>query len=393
MTTTPNPKKAASPKKKEKAKLVKKGPAKRSYTNGLCKRRGIYWVCVKRNGKKIERSTGCRDIKSARLVREKVWAQLGQAGFGIDAKGPFDYTTLEKAAVEWYQSQEGNVSERYREQMMEAVRIHMKEWKDLPISEITSDVMTTAVNRYRDSTGSKVLKGVQITVTHSKGGSNRLIRLISALYGWMIEPKKWIEVRPWKVKEAKIQQQSRPVVWPEDVKSFLQAVDQSSHSKNIRLSIRMQIGLGLRETETSTADWRWFDRRNACYYPGLTKNDDTREIPVPPWLHKLLMQEWQDQGKPTKGLILKYGDEGEPIYRGFSKNAISAAGTEIGVDGLHPHRMRATFATAHFEAGTTVPTIMKMLGHMHEKTTFRYIERRSKDAREAQDRVAAAMGL
>ena len=389
MTDTPKKSERAKPRKPK----AEKTPAKRAYRNGLCKRGKVYWVCVKRNGKKIERSTGCRDKAGALVVLNKVWNQLGLTSHGIRTTGPFDLPTLEKAAREWYAEKEGHVSERYREQMMEAVLIHMKPWKKLPVSEITSDVMTKAVDLYQKSPGTKTLKGKVISTSHSTGGSNRLIRLISALYGWLVEPKKLLAARPWTCGEESIQKLPRSIVWPEDVKKFLEAMEKSTQSKNIRLSIRMQIGLGLRESETSSADWRWLDRRNAVYRPGKTKNKDTREIPVPKRLFGILMAEWEAQGRPMRGLILPYGEANDPIYRGFTKNAVASAGAKIGVDGLHPHRMRATFATAHFEDGTTIPTIMLMLGHKHEQTTFRYIERRSKDAREAQDRVEMAMGL
>ena len=69
------------------------------------------------------------------------------------------------------------------------------------------------------------------------------------------------------------------------------------------------------------------------------------------------------------------------------------AGATLGIEGLHTHRLRATFATAHFEAGITLQQIMLMLGHDKPQTTLRCIETRQKDAVQARDKVAEAMGF
>jgi integrase len=155
----------------------------------------------------------------------------------------------------------------------------------------------------------------------------------------------------------------------------------------------MQIGLGLRETETATADWKWFERRLKTFSPGLTKSKQSRSIPVPPSLYPLLIEEWERQGKPASGHILKYRDGEKPVYRGFSRNAIASAGRKMGIVGLHPHRLRASWATAHREQGTEIDVIMEMAGHKYESTTRLYIVKRSKDATDAQDRVSKAMGF
>ena len=371
----------------------KKRRPRRKYKNGLCKFGKFWWVCIKRNGKKVERSTGCTTKEAALLVLASLHDSIACKKLGINYQGPFDLPTLEEAALEWHQIKEKKVSERYRQQMLEAVRIHMRDWKDLPITEITSEVMEQVIHDYNTNNGTKTLKGVEISVEHSVGGGNRVIRLVSALYGWCVTSKKWISERPWNCRLDKVQEVSRSIVWPEQVQTFLTKVKESTESNNIRLSIFMQIGLGLRESETATANWRWFKRRNSVFEPSITKNKEKRSIPVPAWLNNILLEEWENQGRPSSGLILPYGSPDRQIYRGFTKNAIASAGNKMGIEGLHPHRLRATFSTAHFEASTTINTLMIMLGHKHQTTTMRYIETRSKDAREAQDRVAVTMGF
>lgn len=366
---------------------------KRKYRNGLGKSGKYWWICINRNGKKIERSTGCTDRSDAEVVRDSLIRKITMAKHGIEARGPFDVPSLEAVAIEWVKANEGIYADRYREQMLQAVQIHMAPYKHLPLDEISTEIMEKARKQYLTTKGEKVLKGVTLKVDHSLGGANRLIRLISALYGWAIKRRQYLEKRPWNLSEVKVQQAPRPVVWPEQVRPFLEAIDKTTRSRVIALSIRMQLALGLRESETSTAEWSWVSWRTAHYLPGKTKNRKTRQIPIPVWLLENFREEWERQGKPSRGLILRHGDGEEPIYRGFTKNAIKVAGDTLAIEGLHPHRLRATFATAHFEAGTTLQQIMLMLGHDKPQTTLRYIETRQKDVVEAQNKVAAAMGF
>lgn len=376
------------------SKNTESSPKKRAYTNGFCKYGKVWWVCFKYKGKKVERSTKKKTIEEAVAFLADLKQQLGidsQEEIEVTIKPKDDHSLL--AAAKLWLSKIVDVSERYKEQMMEVVEIHMKDWNHFEVNEITNAIISDAVHKYMTTKGKKTLKGVQYEVNHSIGGVNTMISRLSALFSWIIDELEWIEVMPWRRKMKKIQKTEKPVVFSEMVQEFIPAVDRSTKQNIIKLSIKMQLGLGLRETETSTADWRWFIQRNKTYHPGLTKNLKTRSISVPNWLFKELHAEWVRQGKPTHGLILKYKDGSKPIYRGFTKNATASAGIKIGLFGLHPHRLRASFATSHAESGTKIRDLMAMMGHSNEATTNRYIVKRNRDSSEAQNRVASTMGF
>ena len=366
---------------------VRKSPKRRQVKNGLCKRGKFWWVCIKRGGKKIERSTRCTDRSDAIVVRDSLLRQMGLGESGIEVKGPFDVPSLLDAAREWAKAHEGVVADRYRKQMVEVIETHFAKWNHLSLDGISTEICEEARRRYLATKGKKTLKGKPIEVAHTIGGANRLVRLISALYGWALK-RKLISARPWHLGERKVQQVPRVVLWPEQVRPFFKGVGQHTRSRAITLSIHLQVALGLRETETATARWEWVSWRTEIFTPGATKNRKTRQIPIPGWLLDDLKTEWQRQGKPSTGLIFE-----EANHRGFTKNAVRAAGVDLGIEGLHPHRLRATFATAHFESGTPLSQIMLMLGHEKPPTTMRYIETRPKGAAEAQAKVAEAMGL
>jgi integrase len=98
------------------------------------------------------------------------------------------------------------------------------------------------------------------------------------------------------------------------------------------------------------------------------------------------------KGKNDEGWMFPSKD-GEPHRTGFSRKPIDRAGKKVGLVELTPHRLRATFATMHVEAGTALPKVQKMLGHSDITTTMRYVEDSTTGLREAQAKVAKAMGL
>jgi integrase len=147
------------------------------------------------------------------------------------------------------------------------------------------------------------------------------------------------------------------------------------------------VQLGLREDEALNTLWEGFDERQGVYRLAKTKNRETREIALPPGLMDYLRAR---HGWATQGLLL---GSGEPHKAGYTSDTVAQAGRKMDIEGLHPHALRATFATAHWEAGTPLSQITAMLGHKDPKTTMIYIRQRPRDASAAQKKVAENMGL
>ena len=65
----------------------------------------------------------------------------------------------------------------------------------------------------------------------------------------------------------------------------------------------------------------------------------------------------------------------------------------MGIQNLHPHVLRASFATGHFEVGTVLSQIQQMMGHASPETTLGYIFQRPVEQAISQERLAEKMGL
>jgi integrase len=162
----------------------------------------------------------------------------------------------------------------------------------------------------------------------------------------------------------------------------------------------MAVGLGLREGEILQSDWGWIDWRTRSFIVGgvsqakdvTIKDRAIRVIPIPAWLLSHLNGLWLAAGKPSSGLVLPQ-EKGVKHEAQFLKKPVARCGLLVGVPGLTPHCLRATWATGSYETGTPVSQIQQMMGHEDPSTTLKYIVTRPKDQAEAQERLARAMGL
>ncbi|MCL2680799.1 MAG: site-specific tyrosine recombinase XerD [Coriobacteriia bacterium] len=86
----------------------------------------------------------------------------------------------------------------------------------------------------------------------------------------------------------------------------------------------------------------------------------------------------------TRGLSYKGGSyqaisdavfltvKGRPLYRQAVHAAVRDAGQRAGIEGLHPHTLRHTFATHMLDGGADLRALQEMLGHSDLSTTQRY---------------------
>jgi integrase len=78
---------------------------------------------------------------------------------------------------------------------------------------------------------------------------------------------------------------------------------------------------------------------------------------------------------------------------GFLRKPLIKAANDLKLGALTSHRLRATFASLHAEAGTPITEIQGMLGHKNIATTMIYVETSLEAKRKAQDALSQRLGL
>nr|WP_320131961.1 site-specific integrase [uncultured Holophaga sp.] len=368
------------------------------FKNGLAKVGRVYHYKFSFQGVSHHGSTGCETLDAAKAWLRKFRDDLAMeaAGIAVEGRGK-TAPTLRAVLDEWTTAQAGAATDRHIRNVRDAVRLHLQELLELPIDQITTRAVEDARTHYLGTTGTCRRPGQEgeWTLTHTLGGANKVVQHLRSVLGWAVR-RGHLEAVPFKLPPLKPQEEIRPVVWPELVQGFLANADQG-HSRKVwafphsATAMRLMIGLGLRENEALDARWERLDRRRMVYQaPG--KNRGVREIAVPEWLLEHLDRVLGPTAALPTGLILADKD-GQPHKEGFTRKNCQRSAELVGVLGLHPHRLRASFATTHFEAGTPLSQIQQMMGHEDPETTMGYIVQRPKDQHLAQAKVAELMGF
>ncbi len=323
--------------------------------------------------------TGCESYSAAVEWLRAYRQRLSNKAVGI--KSIEDTPTLEAALDGYETAQKGVVTDKYLSQKRDRIENHFSKELKRRLSEFDQEILEGARQRYlvgewAGNGYTKKRKG------RSVGGWNSLLRDLKAVFGWAVK-RGLLDRVPFTMATTKTQESVKPVIWPEQAKAFLAAVD-TWETQNVKTAIRAMLYLGLREDEALGMRWEWLSARAHTYRTGDAKNRKARIIPVPAVLMAYIEKHHKRQ---AVGLVLSAAD-GAPHREGLTTECVRRAALAVHVAGMTPHRVRATFASSHHELGTPIGQIQAMLGHENQATTMGYIITRPKDLGEAQDRFA-----
>lgn len=347
-----------------------------AYVDGLQLVGEVYHYKFKFNGQVLRGSTRCSTLPDAQKWLRRYKANLSLQGVGI-RQAP----TLVGLLQEWEAVAEATNTEAEIKRMKSAIRTHFKSLLMVGIDQLTTDRVQGCLLAYLQSKGDG--PGRQ---EHSPGGANALLLRLNTLIGWAIRCG-YLPKKPYEVKRFKKQQQPRPVVRTAKTKDFIAKVEELGQSPDRKLATFLMLGLGLRESEALGLRWEYLDLEHGAITVGRkvadrfhSKGGEARQLPIPAWLLTKLKARWVSASKPAKGLVMpgpidSDTREAEPHAAGYTRPLVKRVGVALKLDGITPHRLRASFISAlALEAAIPLPQVQKMAGHKHLVTTMRYIE-------------------
>ena len=334
---------------------------------------GRFWhysLCVNRRRK--HGSTRCTDLPTARKVLEHKRRQLVKGQLNNKPR----MRTVRELVVEWLTINRATFSKSHLKTSECAMRLWV-----LPI------------------VGSLLL--VQVTIQHAmelrarmleKGCSptyvNNTFRTLKAILNYGIRAK-YITELPFRLARLRVQQKPRVIVSASQFRPFLLEVDRAAKNPHIAVVLKVMVGLGIREAEALGMRWEWFDTEQRTYTVGKAKGAEARVLPVPDWLWSVIFA----MPKPLLSEWVFPAEDGKPHRAQFCKKALQRVCVKLGLGNVTQHRLRATFASLHAEAGTPLADIQGMLGHKSVTTTMIYIEQTLEAKRKAQNSLSLKLGL
>lgn len=189
---------------------------------------------------------------------------------------------------------------------------------------------------------------------------------ISAFYSWLYD-NGHIEKNPCSpIKPTKTKKEIKFPFAKEDIDSLRNACKNDRD----RTIIEFLLSTGVRVSELTTIEVKDinFSNKSVHIVHGKGKkerityfNDSTAE-----WLHR-----YMDKYRIVDGTLFK-GKRGNMTKNGIEA-LLNRLADSCGVENVHPHRFRRTFATEMSKNGCPVVEIQKLLGHSSLNTTMQYI--------------------
>lgn len=153
-----------------------------------------------------------------------------------------------------------------------------------------------------------------------------------------------------------------------------------------RALVRLLVDTGMRRGECCGLQWKDVDfqentitiRGNLCYTPkkgvylDSPKNGKTRTIDVDPAVMALLSELRIYQAAHAISLYV-FAQEGspEPMHPQTPTRYLKTFSERYGIPGLHPHKLRHSFASVAITNGADIASVSEKLGHSDKAVTLR----------------------
>jgi integrase len=344
------------------------------FKNGLAKdaKTGTWLYCFKINQQVFKGSTRARDRMTAGKILDEKRKEAILEQKGLQSRIP---TVTELVAL-WFSAHQSIHSRSHLVSVEGALRL----WVCPKLGNVRIDRVTTLmVENARQG---------MLDAGRSPVSANLMIRSVRLLWRWAVRIG-YIDAVPFLVHQMKVQRKPRPVVPVARVKEFFEVVDGITTNPQVKVMMRVMVGLGLRRTEALGMRWEWFSAEQRTYTVGKAKGKDARIIPVPAWL-------WESIHAMPKTLsewVFPSTKDGKPHRHNFLTKPLKEAAAKLKLGRLTQHRLRATFASLHAQSGCPITEIQGMLGHRNLATTMIYVETSLEAKRAAQDALSQKLGL
>ena len=169
----------------------------------------------------------------------------------------------------------------------------------------------------------------------------------------------------------------KPIDYTEDIKKEFSDVEidrlrGACQTKRERAIIEVLLATGVRVSELSDMKVCDIDYKAMEVKVEHGKGGDKRITYITP-VAIAHLEAYFDERSEKEGVCLFYNKNHEQLEAGGIRHSLKQIGKRAGVEDVHPHRFRRTFATRLAMRGMDVREIQALLGHKNLNTTMIYI--------------------
>ncbi len=338
----------------------------------MFKRNGIWYVCLRDNGRKIQKSLGTSDKKLARAIEAKVRTEIVEGSYFEKLVGR--NKTFKDMINRFITEYAPTLSENTQRSYTTSLKFLMPFFKDSNLSSISPKM----ISRY------KVLRkgdGVKPATV------NRELAMLSKAFNLAVKEWEWANNNPAS-KVSKERENNARDRWLtiEEEKRLLDISPEW-----VKQILIFGLNTGLRLGELSSLEWSRVNILNRTILINITKNGEQRTVP----LNKsaLGVLEKKLKVKSLKNDYVFLNRHGGKVNHNSLRNVFHKLIRSAGIDNFRLHDMRHTFATRMAQRGIDIYKISKLLGHKDIKMTQRYAHHCPDSLREGVDILEADYNL
>lgn len=151
----------------------------------------------------------------------------------------------------------------------------------------------------------------------------------------------------------------------------IDALRSACRSKKDRALIEVLLSTGIRVSEMASMEMGDIDSHSMAVHVRHGKGGKERVTYITNVGMKHLLAYWHE--RKEDGSSAFYNAKHMPLNAGGIRHILNTIAKRAGVDNVHPHRFRRTFATGLAARGMDVQDIQTLLGHSSINTTMEYV--------------------
>lgn len=193
---------------------------------------------------------------------------------------------------------------------------------------------------------------------------NKEIAFMQGCYSWAQLELDWSIDNPWKGRTLPVNNERRRFLTREEADQLIHAASQSVLSAYLADFIRLALNTGMRPGEILALSWDRVDMDNGLILFGAEdhKSGKLASIPINAGARLALLS--RREFRKQRGIASRYvftdnrGNEMKSIRKGFA----TACGI-AGLEDVHPHDLRRTFASWLVQDGVSIQMVSGLLRH------------------------------
>ena len=151
----------------------------------------------------------------------------------------------------------------------------------------------------------------------------------------------------------------------------IDALRSACRTKKDRALVELLLSSGIRVSEAASMSVGDINQTTMAVHVRHGKGDKERTTYVTSVAMTHLQAYWAERSE--KGTAVFYNQKHEPLNAGGIRFILNGIAKRAGVENVHPHRFRRTFASGLAARGMDIQEIRKLMGHQQIDTTMEYV--------------------